>query len=157
MPLYAHTELRLAATADLLDEAERDWLAQRGDQDLQDAYRAWFRGPERSHPAAPYDLNILAHQLVESGRPSLAYPVFEAIGPYATTAPWAQAAQRSGARGGREAFLAARGAAEATAVKAPRNDTEPDPFPETAPVRPAGSNGPSSSTPPPTSTLTSPE
>jgi hypothetical protein len=157
MPLYAHVELRLAATAALLGEAERDWLAQRGDQDLQEAYRAWFRGPERAHPAAPHDLNILAYQLVESGRPSLASPVFEAIGPYATAAPWTQGAQASGARGAREAFLAARGAAETAAARSPRNDTEPDPFPETEPVRPADPGEPSSSIPPPLPTLTSPE
>ena len=167
LPLYAHTELRLAGTADLLGEAERDWLAQRGDQDLQDAYRAWFRGPEQTHPAAAYDLNILAYQLVESGRPSLAYPVFEAIGPYATAAPWSQAAQPSGARGGRDAFLAARGAAETAAAKAPKNDTEPDPFPETdqatppdtaiSPARTADHAPAQTPDPAPTHTLTSPE
>ena len=157
LPLHAHTELRLAATADLLSAAEREWLIQRNDEDLQDAYRDWFRGPERAHPAAPYDLNILAYQLVESGRPSLAHPVVAAIGPYATSLPWSHAAQLSGARNGNDAFVAARNAAEAAAAKAPKNVTEPDPFPETEPVRPADPGEPSSSTPLPTSTLTSPE
>jgi len=158
LPLYAHTELRQAATADLLRPAERDWLAQRNEQDLQDAYRDWFRGPERAHPAASYDLNILAYQLVESGRPSLAHPVFSALGPYATAAPWAQAAQLSGARNGNDAFLAARTAAETAAAKAPRNVTEPDPFPESpAPAGPAAPDAPDAPTTFPVSTLTSPE
>ena len=158
LPLYAHTELRLAATADLLGAAERGWLVQRCEQDLQDAYRDWFRGPERAHPAAPFDLNVLAYQLVESGRPSLAHPVFAAIGPHATTAPWSQAAQLSGARSGHDAFRAASSAAESAAAKAPRNITEPDPFPETAvPPRPAQSDDPNAPPSPPVSTLTSPE
>ena len=158
LPLYAHTELRLAATADLLGDGERDWLTQRCEQDLQDAYRAWFRGPERDHPAAAFDLNMLAYQLVESGRPSLAHPVFAAIGPHATGAPWNQAAQLSGARSGQDAFRAACGAAEAAAAKAPRNFTEPDPFPETAvPPRPAPSDDPDAPTTLPVNTLTTPE
>ena len=158
LPLYAHTELRHAATADLLGAGERDWLVQRNEQDLQDAYRDWFRGPERTHPATPYDLNILAYQLVESGRPSLAHPVFAALGPYATAAPWAAAAQLSGARNGGDAFLAARTAAETAAAKAPRNVTEPDPFPESpAPSVPVAPEDPDVSTPFPASTLTSPE
>jgi hypothetical protein len=152
LPLHAHTELRLAATAELLSAGEREWLTQRNDEDLQTAYRDWFRGPERAHPAAPYDLNVLAYQLVESGRPSLAHPVFAAIGPHATSAPWTQAAQRSGARGGNDAFLAARGAAEAAAAQAPKNVTEPDPFPETQPARPADPGEPGSPTLLPTST-----
>ena len=136
LPLYAHTELRLAGTVGLLGAAERDWLTQRNEQDLQDAHRDWFRGPERAHPAAPFDLNALAYQLVESGRLGLAHPVFAAIGPYATATPWSQAAQRSGARSAEDAFRAARNLAESAAAKAPRNDTEPDPFPETAVPRP---------------------
>ena len=157
LTLHAHTELRQAATADLLSAGEREWLIQRNDEDLQAAYRDWFRGPERDHPAAPYDLNVLAYQLVESGRPSLAHPVFTAIGPHATAVPWTQAAQLSGARSGNDAFLAARGAAETAAAKAPKNVTEPDPFPETEPVRPTDPGDPSSPTPLSSSTLTSPE
>ena len=158
LPLYAHTDLRLAATADLLGAAEREWLTQRNEQDLQDAYRDWFRGPERAHPAAPFDLNILAYQLVESGRPSLAHPVFTAIGPHATTAPWSQAAQLSGARSAHDAFRAARNAAESAAAKAPRNVTEPDPFPENpVPVQPAAEDAPNVPNTLPVNTLTSPE
>jgi len=157
LPLYAHTELRLAATADLLGAGERDWLAQRAEQDLQDAYRDWFHGPQRAHPAAAYDLNILAYQLTESGRPSLAQPVFAAIGPFATAAPWSQAAQLSGARSGRDGFLAARTAAEAAGAKAPRNVTEPDPFPEIAPAPPAPPKDSSAPITLPASTLISPE
>jgi hypothetical protein len=158
LPLYAHTELRLANTVDLLSGPERDWLSQRNEQDLQDAYQDWFRGPERVHPATPYDLNMLAYQLVETGRPSLAHPVFTAIGPYATAAPWSQAAQLSGARNGTDAFSAARGAAETAAAKAPRNVTEPDPFPEIpAPSVPAAVDGEEPQHSLPTSTLTSPE
>jgi hypothetical protein len=165
LPLYAHTELRLANTVDLLGGAERDWLLQRNEQDLQDAYREWFRGPERDHPAMPYDLNMLAYQLVESGRPSLAHTVFSAIGPYATAAPWAQAAQLSGARSGNDAFIAARTAAETAAAKAPRNVTEPDPFPEhqappappAPPVPSVAVDDPDAPNPLPLPTLTSPE
>jgi hypothetical protein len=158
LPLYAHTELRQSATADLLDPAEREWLTQRAEQDIADAYRLWFRGPEPSHPAAPYDLNVLAYQLVESGRPSLAHPVFTAIDAHATAVPWTRAAQLSGARHAHDAFLAARSTAETAAAKAPRNVTEPDPFPEDAPVpgpRPEPAD-PATATPP-VSTLTSPE
>lgn len=158
LPLYAHTELRLANTIDLLGGAERDWLSQRNEQDLQDAYRDWFRGPERIHPATPYDLNMLAYQLVESGRPSLAHPVFTAIGPYATAAPWSQAAQLSGARNGNDAFTAARNAAETAAAKAPRNVTEPDPFPENqSPSVPTAVDETDAPHPYPITTLTSPE
>ncbi|HWG26902.1 hypothetical protein [Actinospica sp.] len=162
LPLYAHTELRLANTMDLLGDAERDWLTQRNEQDLQDAYREWFRGSERGHPAMPYDLNMLAYQLVETGRPSLAHPVFTAIGPYATSAPWAHAAQLSGARNGNDAFAAARAAAETAAAKAPRNVTEPDPFPETTappapPVPPVAADDPDAPHTFPLTTLTSPE
>ena len=158
LPLYAHTELRLANTVDLLGAGEREWLAQRNEQDLHDAYRDWFRGPERDHPATPYDLNMLAYQLVETGRPSLAHPVFAAIGPHATAAPWAQAAQLSGARNGNDAFTAARGAAETAAAKAPRNVTEPDPFPEhPAPSVPAAADEPDVPPTFPVTTLTSPE
>lgn len=158
LPLYAHTELRLANTIDLLGGAEREWLSQRNEQDLQDAYRDWFRGPERVHPATPYDLNMLAYQLVETGRPSLAHPVFSAIGPYATAAPWSQAAQLYGAKNGNDAFTAARTAAETAAAKAPRNVTEPDPFPET-PAPPVPDVVDDSDAPPtfPLTTLTSPE
>jgi hypothetical protein len=157
LPLYAHTELRVANTVDLLGAAERDWLAQRNEQDLHDAYRDWFRGPEREHPAMPYDLNMLAYQLVATGRPSLAHPVFTAVGPYATAAPWSQAAQLSGARNGNDVFTAARTAAETAAAKAPRNATEPDPFPESpAPPAPAADD-PDAQHTFPVNTLTSPE
>jgi hypothetical protein len=132
LPLYAHTELRQSATSDLLSPSEREWLAQRAEQDIADAYRLWFRGGRREHPAAYHDLNTLAYQLVESGRPSLAHPVFAAIGAHATAVPWNRAAQLAGARTGQDAFLAARTAAATAAAKAPRNVTEPDPFPEPA-------------------------
>lgn len=113
LPLWAHTELRLAGVAGLLNPAEREWLAQRNEQDVEDAHRHWFGGQDPAgHPAAPYDLNILAYQLVETGRRALAGPVFAAIGSAATTSPWAQAARLSGAASGPEAFLAARAAAE---------------------------------------------
>lgn len=157
LPLHAHSELRLASTADLLSAGEREWLIQRNDEDLQGAYRDWFRGPDRVHPAAPYDLNVLAYQLVESGRPSLAHPVFSAIGPHVTAVPWTQAAQLSGARNGNDAFLAARAVAEIAAAKAPKNVTEPDPFPETGPAGSADPGEQGSRHPLPTSTLTSPE
>lgn len=157
LPLYAHTELRQAATADLLDDSEREWLSQRAEQDIADAYRLWFRGRHRAHPAAPYDLNTLAYQLVESGRPSLAHPVFTAIGAHATAVPWTRAAQLSGAKTAQDAFLAARGAAEAAAAKAPRNVTEPDPFPESVPA-PRSEPDPRAVPPfSPSTTLTSPE
>jgi hypothetical protein len=157
LPLYAHTELRQSATADLLGSSEREWLAQRAEQDIADAYRLWFRGPHRDHPAAPYDLNTLAYQLVESGRPSLAHPVFTAIGSYATAVPWTRAAQLSGAKTGQDAFLAARNAAETSAAKAPRNVTEPDPFPESVPAPRADPDAPSAPPTIPVNTLTSPE
>jgi hypothetical protein len=115
LPLWAHTELRLAGVAGILHAAEREWLAGRNEQDLEDAYRQWFGGQDPAkHPAAPYDLNVLAYQLVEAGRRAQARPVFEAIGSAATTAPWAQAARLSGAGSGTEAFLAARSAAESS-------------------------------------------
>jgi hypothetical protein len=158
LPLYAHTELRQSATSDLLDSSEREWLAQRAEQDIADAYRLWFRSAGREHPAAPYDLNVLAYQLVESGRPSLAHPVFSAIGVHATAVPWTRAAQLSGAKTGNDAFLAARAAAETAAAKAPRNVTEPDPFPESVPAPRAAMD--TLDAPPATSpadTLTSPE
>lgn len=160
LPLYAHTELRQSSTADLLERSEREWLAQRAEQDIADAYRLWFRGARRTHPAAPYDLNTLAYQLVESGRPSLAHPVFTAIGPYATAVPWTRAAQLSGAKTAQDAFLAARSTAETAAAKAPRNVTEPDPFPESVPAPRAAADEPDPSSPGstfPVNTLTSPE
>jgi len=157
LPLYAHVELRQSATADQLGASERAWLAQRVEQDLEDAYRYWFRGPDPGHPAAPYDLNILAYLLVESGRPRLAQPVFTAIGTHATAVPWTRAAQLSGARSGQDAFTAARSAADTAAAKAPRNVTEPDPFPETAPAAPAEAEAPHAPPPLPADTLTSPE
>ena len=156
LPLYAHTELRQSATADLLEDSEREWLAQRAEQDIADAYRLWFRGAQRAHPAAAYDLNTLAYQLVESGRPSLAHPVFAAIGEYATAVPWTRAAQLSGAKTAQDAFLASRSTAETAAAKAPRNMTEPDPFPESVPAPRAESDEPSSPTLS-VNTLTSPE
>lgn len=157
LPLYAHNELRQTNTADLLDASEREWLTQRAEQDIAEAYRLWFRGPARDHPAAPYDLNTLAYQLVESGRPSLAHPVFTAIGAYATAVPWARAAQLSGAKSGDDAFVASRNAAETAAAKAPRNVTEPDPYPETANAPHAGADDPSAPPTDPVNTLTSPE
>lgn len=131
LPLYAHTELRQSNTPDLLDSSERGWLTGRAEQDVAEAYRVWFQGPAMRHPAAAYDLNTLAYQLLESGRPSLAHPVFEAIGDFATAVPWTRAAQLSGAKNGEDAFIAARAAAEAAAAKAPKILTDPDPSPET--------------------------
>lgn len=119
LPLWAHTELRLAGVAGLLNTAEREWLAQRNERDLEEVYQHWFCGANPAlHPTAPYDLNVLAYQLVETGRRALARPVFAAIGSAATTAPWAQAARLSGASSGTEAFLAARSAAESSARSA---------------------------------------
>ncbi len=142
LPLYAHTELRQTATPDLLDAPERDWLARRAEQDLADAYRQWFHGPRRAHPAAPYDLNILAYQLVECGRPSLAHPVFAALGPHATAVPWTRSAELSGANSGYDAFAAARAAAESAAAKAARGATGSDPFPAQSPHPPHRSHLP---------------
>lgn len=157
LPLYAHTELRQSNTPDLLDASERAWLTARAEQDIAGAYRQWFRGPAPSHPGAPYDLNVLAYLLVESGRPSLAHPVFGAIGAYATAVPWARAAQLAGAKSGEDTFLAARAAAETAAAKAPRNVTEPDPFPERGPAPHAGPEDPHAPLTAPVNTLTSPE
>jgi hypothetical protein len=125
---HAHVELRLAATAALLGEAERDWLAQRGDQDLQEAYRAWFRGSERAHPAAPHDLNILAYQLVESGRPSLAHPGLRGDRPLRHGRALDPGARRRPARGARARPSWLRAARPRRPRPGPR-ETTPSPTP----------------------------
>jgi hypothetical protein len=57
--------------------------------DLDNALNRWFRRPAGKHAMWYNDLNHLAYALVRSRREAEAKPVFEAIGPYAETFPWA--------------------------------------------------------------------
>jgi hypothetical protein len=57
--------------------------------ELDNALNRWFRHPAGKHAMWFHDLNHLAYGLVRGRRKQDAKPVFEAIGPYQHSIPWA--------------------------------------------------------------------
>jgi hypothetical protein len=93
LPLYAYVEqYRRQRDRDQLDPlTRRQWIRDHIAMDVDRALTMWFDQPGHA-PRAPLDLNHLAHGLWAGGRLADAGRVFDAIGPYATTAPWAHVA-----------------------------------------------------------------
>jgi hypothetical protein len=108
LPLYAHVELyRQQRDREQLGPLlRRQWTRDHIAVDVDRALRTWFDGPAVA-ARAPLDLNHLAHGLWAGGSLEDAGRVFDAIGPYATTAPWAHVADEPAA--GEREFLWARG------------------------------------------------
>ncbi|MFJ3229049.1 hypothetical protein ACIPJS_37655 [Streptomyces sp. NPDC086783] len=87
LPLYAYAELYRQRLQNPRADIFRFWLDHPVAAHTERALRSWFAWTQ-PRQNAPLDLNHLAYALVAGGHAHHAGAVFEAIGPYATPAPW---------------------------------------------------------------------
>ncbi|MGW4229959.1 hypothetical protein ACWEF9_11860 [Streptomyces sp. NPDC004980] len=123
LPLYVRVErYRLGQGNE--KALDLHWVTEDGERDAQRALHTWFT---RSDPATQslLDLNHLAHALWGSLQFADAAPVFRALGPYYTSAPWAYRTRHpNDPAGAEDVFLRARSrclAAEDRPSRGPRD------------------------------------
>ncbi|MFF4242989.1 hypothetical protein ACFYY2_00755 [Streptomyces sp. NPDC001822] len=107
LPLYVRVE-RYRRENGNEKALDLHWVTEDGERDARRALAVWFA---RAEPAARslLDLNHLAHALWGSLRFADAAPVFHAMGPYYTSAPWAHRTRTpQGPAGAEDVFLRAR-------------------------------------------------
>ncbi|WP_042802112.1 hypothetical protein [Streptomyces sp. C] len=88
LPLYVHVE-RYRREGGQERALDLHWVAEDAIRDAVHALDAWFRYADPAQ-ASPLDLNHLAHALWGAHRFEAAARVFDAMGGYWTTLPWAQ-------------------------------------------------------------------
>ncbi|WP_121017748.1 hypothetical protein [Streptomyces sp. 3211.6] len=88
LPLYVHVE-RYRREGGHERALDLHWVAEDAIRDAVHALDAWFAYADPAY-ASPLDLNHLAHALWGAHRFGGAARVFEAMGGYWTTSPWAQ-------------------------------------------------------------------